>query len=102
MLWKDPIMMGDYIIMDNDKLVGNNCITFIYNTEKGRVKYKFYNKCQRQDWIFNNILVIQLNEQLKNSINESLDISLLQLEIIFYINSNIVSEEYIHNNLSYL
>lgn len=32
---------GDFIIIDNDKLVDKNCITFIHNIEKGRVKYKF-------------------------------------------------------------
>ena len=35
---------GDYRIMDNDKLVGKNCLTIIHNTEHGRVRYKFYNK----------------------------------------------------------
>ena len=35
---------GDYVIMDGDKLVGKNCLTFIYYTKHGAVRYKFYNK----------------------------------------------------------
>ena len=32
---------GDYVIMDNDKLVGKNCLTFIHNTELSNVLIKF-------------------------------------------------------------
>ena len=102
---------GDYVIMDNDKLVGKNCLTFIHNTEHGKVRYKFYNKFVQSiespsvrgkigshiaDWLYNP------DEQLRNSINNSLDTGLLRLEITFYINNNAVSEEYIHNHLNYL
>ncbi|KAK8838418.1 hypothetical protein M9Y10_033047 [Tritrichomonas musculus] len=102
---------GDYIIMDNDKLVGKNCLTFIHNTEHGRVRYKFYNKFVQSiespsvrgkigshiaDWLYNP------DEQLRNSISNSLDTGLLRLEITFYINNNVVNEEYIHSHLNYL
>ena len=85
---------GDYVIMDNDKLVGKNCLTFIHNTEHGKVRYKFYNKFVQSiespsvrgkigshiaDWLYNP------DEQLRNSINDSLDTGLLRLEITFYI-----------------
>lgn len=32
--------IGDFVIMDNDKLVGKNYLTFIYNIEYGEVRYK--------------------------------------------------------------
>lgn len=35
---------GNHIIIDNDKLVGKNCLTFIHNTKHGEVCYKFYKK----------------------------------------------------------
>ena len=102
---------GDYIIMDNNKLVGKNCLTFLHNTEHGRVRYKFYNKFIQSiespsvrgkigshiaDWLYNP------DEQLRNSINSSLDTGLLRLEITFYIDNKAVSKEYIHNHLNYL
>jgi hypothetical protein len=31
-------------IIDNDMLVGRNCLSFIANTSSGIVRYKFYNK----------------------------------------------------------
>ena len=35
---------GDYIIIDNDKVIRKNCLKFVLNTDCGRVLYKFYNK----------------------------------------------------------
>lgn len=35
---------GDYIILNNDKLVGKSCLTFNHKTEHCRIRYKFYNK----------------------------------------------------------
>ena len=102
---------GDYVIMDNDKFVGKNCLTFIHNTEHGAVRYKFYNKFVQSiespsvrgkigshiaDWLYNP------DEQLRNSINDSLETGLLRLEITFYINHNAISEEYRHSHLNYL
>ena len=102
---------GDYVIMDNDKLVGKNCLTFIHNTENGVVRYKFYNKFIQSiespsvrgkigshiaDWLYNP------DEQLRNNINNSLDTGLLRLEITFYINNKAVTEEYILKHLNYL
>ena len=81
------------------------------DTKHGTVRYKFYNKFIQSiespsvrgkigshiaDWLYNP------DEQLRNSINDSLDTVLLRLEITFYINNNAVSEEYIHNHLNYL
>ena len=97
--------------MENDKLVGKNCLTFIHNTEHGTVRYKFYNKFIQSiespsvrgkigshiaHWLYNP------DEQLRNSINDSLDTGLLRLEITFYINNNLDTEEYIHSHLNYL
>ena len=102
---------GNYVIMDNDKLVGKNCLTFLHNTEHGRVRYKFYNKFVQSiespsvrgkigshiaDWLHNP------DEQLRNSIKNSLDTGLLRLEITFYIDNKVVSKEYIHKHLNYL
>ncbi|KAK8853912.1 hypothetical protein M9Y10_016458 [Tritrichomonas musculus] len=35
---------GNYVIMDNNKIIGKNCLTLINNTNHGRVQLKFYNK----------------------------------------------------------
>ena len=54
---------GDYVIMDNDKLVSKNYLTIIHNTNNDRVYYKFYAKLVqsidspivRSNWIFKQI-----------------------------------------------
>ena len=91
----------NYIIMDNDKLVGKNCLTFIHNTKHGVVRYKFNNQFMQSiknlnvrvkigshiaDWLYNP------DEQLRNTINDGLDKSLLRLKITFYINNNYLTE----------
>lgn len=41
---EDSHNAGDYVIINNDKLVSKNCLTFNHNTEHCRVIYQFYNK----------------------------------------------------------
>ena len=48
------------------------------------------------DWLYNP------DEQLRKSIHDSLETCLLKLEITFYNNNNVVTEEYIHSHLNYL
>jgi hypothetical protein len=80
-------------ILDNDKLVSRNCLTFIRETDNGTVRYKFYNKFVQSmespsvrrnigshiaDWCNNP------EKELKEAISKSLDTGLLRLEITFY------------------
>ena len=102
--------IGLYIIIDNDTLVGKNCLTFIHNTEHCRVLYKFYNKWVQSiispvvwskigshiaDWSYNP------DEQLRNSINKGLNKGLLRLKITFYIKNNTVNKDYINSHFNY-
>ena len=106
---------GDYIIKDNGKLIGKNCLTFIHYTELSRVGHKFYNKYIQSpsvrgknwshiaDWLYNS------DKQLMNSISNSLDTDLLQLEITFNISQNVLNGfllmayiECINNHLNFL
>ena len=43
-----------------------------------------------------------MDRESKSQINDVLETRLLLLEITFYINNNVVSEEYIHSHLNYL
>jgi hypothetical protein len=74
-------------ILDNNKLVGRNCLTFIETTTNGTVRYKFYNKFIQSmespgvrsvignhfmDWCNNP------EKELKEAINKSLETGLLR------------------------
>lgn len=101
----------DYAIIDNDKLVGKNCLILIHNIEHGRVRYKFNNtfiqsiespsvkgkiRSHIADWLYNP------DEQLRNSIMDCLETDLLRLEITFCINNNAINDELIHNHFNNL
>ena len=99
------------MILNNNFYVGQNCLTFISNSEYGSVRYKFYNKFVQSiespsvrgkvgnhfaDWLENP------EQILKNSINKCTETGLLRLEITFYIQNRVVTRKYINWHLDYL
>jgi hypothetical protein len=100
-------------IMDNNSIVGRNCLTFMRNTGNGDIRYKFYNKFVQSvespsvrravgnhfaNWCNNP------ETELREAIPKSLDTGLLRLEITFYRydTSSGLSREYREEQMEYL
>jgi hypothetical protein len=99
-------------ILDNNHLVGRNCLTFI-ETTNGSVRYKFYNKFVQSmespgvrsvisnhfmDWCNNP------EKKLKEAISKSLESGLLRLEITFYLlnTTELLTEKFIKERMDFL
>jgi hypothetical protein len=100
-------------IMDNNKMVGRNCLTFIETTDNGCVRYKFYNKFVQSvespgvrsvvgnhfmDWCNNP------EKELNKAIKESLETGLLRLEITFYRynTTELLTREFVEDRMEFL
>lgn len=109
--WEQFVDINGCTILDNDNLVGGNCLTFISKSIYGTVRYKFYNKFVQSlespsvrgkvgnhyaDWIDNP------EDILKESISKATDTGLLRLEITFYIENQAITADYIEEHLNYL
>jgi hypothetical protein len=95
-------------ILDNNKLVGRNCLTFI-ETTNGSVRYKFYNKFVQsmESPGVGNHFMDQCNnpeKELKEAIRKSLESGLLRLEITFYrLNTTeLLTEKFIKEHMDFL
>lgn len=98
----------DHTIINNNKTVGRNCLTFFYNN----CRYKFYNKFvhslevkSNTKRIGNNILewVNNPEERLKDTISKCLENGITRLEITFYVSDKDLPEkEEINKSISYL
>ena len=96
----------DHIIMDNDRSVGRNCLTFFYNN----CRYKIYNKFVHSLEVKNNKQQIGNNirewvnnpeERLRETIKNSLDYGCTRLEITFYASDgNLPDIDTIHENIN--
>jgi hypothetical protein len=101
------------MVLDNDKLVGRNCLTFVKTTDNGPVRYKFYNKFVQSmespgvrtcvgnhfvDWCNNP------EPELKKAIDAGLGRGVLRLEITFYrLGANrLLSKGFIEEQMDYL
>ncbi len=96
-------------ILDNSRIVSNNCLTFMCDN----VRYKFYNKFIQSmespsvrtkigshigDWCNNPESI------LRDAINKSLDTGLLRLELTIYTynSTELLTEKYITSRMKYL
>jgi hypothetical protein len=101
-------------IMDNNKMVGRNCLTFLRNTENGTVRYKVYNKFVQSAespsvrGTVGNYLANWCNnpeKELAFPIPKSLNTGLLRLEITFYrqdLNDIPLTRDFIEESTDYL
>lgn len=109
--WEEFVDINGCTILDNDNLVGGNCLTFISKSIYGTVRYKFYNKFVQSleslsvrgkvgkhyaDWMD------YPEDILKESISKATDTGLLRLEITFYIENQVITADYIEEHLNYL
>jgi hypothetical protein len=100
-------------ILDNNYLVGRNCLTFIKTTTNGTVRYKFYNKFVQsmespgvRSTIGNHFMdwCNTPEKELKKAIKESLDSGLLRLEITFYrLNTTqLLTQKFVEERVNFL
>ena len=99
---------ANYTIVNNNKFVGRNCLTFITN----RIRYKIYNKyvysleCKSNKSRFGTNLYNWINnkeERLYNTIPKTQQSGFTRLEITFYVKNNkIPTQEFITDNIEYL
>lgn len=84
---------GDKIVVDNNNVVGNNCLTFLKKIDGKQTRWKIYNKFTQSvesasvrsrtgdhiaDWINNP------EERLRETIDKAIDEGLTRLEITYY------------------
>jgi hypothetical protein len=94
---EDLLATYEGTILDNNSLVGRNCLTFIAKVDERTVRFKFYNKFVQsiespsvRGHIGNHISDWCNNPEpiLKEAISKSLDTGLLRLEFTVYLHGN--------------
>jgi len=97
-------------IIDNDKSVGNNCLTFVTEFKDVKIRCKLYNKyvCQLTSGSVNNVLGCHLldlvqhkTETLRTTFNNGEMTGVTRLEITFYSNK-LYDKQFYNNALDYL
>lgn len=101
-----------YLILNNDKDVSRNCLTFTTHDRGNKIRYKYYNKFVQSmespsvrssvgahinNWVNNPELY------LKQAIDKAINTGLLRMEVTFYINPNsTLNREQIYKEMEFL
>ena len=103
-----PTSFEDFTVVDNDKEVGMNCLTWMESIDGFKTKQKIYNKMVQmletksvrssvgshwKDW------VCQTNTRLAEARDKAKDRGLTRAEVTFYIQDEIPNDEFIEDVL---